>query len=394
MSDLYIQAGRPTNWIRPGGWLDLDPITTGSQKFSGLYAVYETAKNVNTITVVTTGSNTISWGDGTTQAVVSSTLYTKVYTYATITSPVLVDVAGLNYKMVVVNITLTNATQLYIDRTTTATLAPTARILGWLDIALDCSTMTIFIPSQFNFALRLQRLLIYNVGATINGTAYFLRLSNLQVLKFPFNKLTVTNQTFTNGMGNVRDENNLPLNIDLTINAGTLFNMFSSSYLTEVGNINAPSSISLQSMFTTSPNLRKVGTINAPVATTITSIFNSCVNLTGVINITTSSLLTAMTSAFSGCFLLDGVNISNCSGVTTLVQMFNLSPNLKSIILTGLTRGVSVDDCLMEATAIDALFTSLGTASGSQTIFVRRNPGSATCNTSIATTKGFTVVVA
>jgi len=394
MSDLYIQAGSPTQWVRPGGWLDLDPITTGSQKFSGLYSVYETAKNVNTITVVTTGSNTISWGDGTTQAVVSSTLYTKVYTYATIISPVLVDDAGLNYKMVVVNITLTNATQLYIDRTTTATLIPTGRILGWLDIAVDCSTMTTFIPSQFNFGLRLQRLLIYNVGATISGVAYFLRLSNLRVLKFPFNKLTAINQTFTNGLGDVRDENNLPLNLDLTINASTLFGLFTSSLLTEVGNVNAPLCTSLQSMFITSPMLRKVGTINAPVATNITSTFNGCTNLTGVINITTSSLLTAMTSAFSGCFLLDGVNISNCSGVTTLVQMFNLATNVKSIILSGLTRGVTVDDCLMEATAIDALFTSLGTASGSQTISVRRNPGSETCNTSIATTKGFTVVVA
>jgi hypothetical protein len=74
--------------------------------------------------------------------------------------------------------------------------------------------------------------------------------------------------------------------------------------------------------------------------------------------------------------------------------MFNLATNVKSIILSGLTRGVTVDDCLMEATEIDALFTSLGTAFGSQTISVRRNPGSATCNTSIATTKGFTVVVA
>jgi len=48
----------------------------------------------------------------------------------------------------------------------------------------------------------------------------------------------------------------------------------------------------------------------------------------------------------------------------------------------------------MSATAIDALFTSLGTASGSQTINVRRNSGSATCTTSIATVKGYTVVIA
>jgi hypothetical protein len=48
----------------------------------------------------------------------------------------------------------------------------------------------------------------------------------------------------------------------------------------------------------------------------------------------------------------------------------------------------------MSASAIDALFTSLGTAVGSQTISVKRNPGSATCTTSIATSKGYTVLTA
>ena len=39
------------------------------------------------------------------------------------------------------------------------------------------------------------------------------------------------------------------------------------------------------------------------------------------------------------------------------------------------------------------MFTSLGTASGSQTITITGNPGSATCNTFIATSKGYTVVI-
>ena len=47
----------------------------------------------------------------------------------------------------------------------------------------------------------------------------------------------------------------------------------------------------------------------------------------------------------------------------------------------------------MGATALNAMFTSLGTANGSQTITVTGNPGAATCDTSIATNKGFTVVV-
>jgi hypothetical protein len=68
--------------------------------------------------------------------------------------------------------------------------------------------------------------------------------------------------------------------------------------------------------------------------------------------------------------------------------------SMETLILTGITRGFTIDDCNMSATAINALFTSLGNAVGSQTINVRRNPGSATCTTSIATSKGFTVVIA
>jgi hypothetical protein len=398
--DLYIKAnasggGGGTEWVRPTGWLALDTVGVGTEKFSGLFAIYETQKNVNTIFLATpaAGTNIINWGDGTTQVTADFTLYTKVYDYATITSPVLVDVSGLNYKMVVVNINMTSMTGLYLDRNTTATVIGNARNLGWLDIAVDCSTMTTFAPSNQSFATLLQRLLIYNVGATINGTAAFIQLSALKVLKFPFEKLQSSNQTFTNNFGDCRDENNLPLNINLTINTGNGYNVLNNSHLTEIGNITAPLTNSFQQFLFNSVLLKKIGNIDASSAGNLASTFQNCVKLRGVINVTTSATLTSINGMLNGCFLVDGLIISNCTNVTGMTNAVFNCKNLKTLILTGLTRGVTVDDCLMEATEINAFFTSLGTAVGSQTIFIRRNPGSATCDTTIATTKGFTVVI-
>jgi len=47
---------------------------------------------------------------------------------------------------------------------------------------------------------------------------------------------------------------------------------------------------------------------------------------------------------------------------------------------------------LIKGLIMTVLSAVLGTASGSQTITVTGNPGAGTCNTSIATAKGFTVV--
>jgi len=72
--------------------------------------------------------------------------------------------------------------------------------------------------------------------------------------------------------------------------------------------------------------------------------------------------------------------------------MFRDCFSIQKIIMPGLTRGVSVQNNLLTEAAINAFFTSLGTAAGSQTIDVRNNPGAATCTPSIATGKGFTVL--
>lgn len=394
VNTINVTSNPSDAWVRPSGWLALDTVGAGTNNFSGLFAVYENQKNVCTIQIAfPSGTKVINWGDGTTTTANSATLYTKVYDYASLSSTILVDEFGYNYKMAVVNIPLITCTQLYIERNTTATLINNGRTLGWLDVAFDCSTLTtLFMSINQGRCGILQRLLTYNVGTVVDFQLAF--CPNLKVLKFDFTKLSASaSVSFANSFLETRNENNNPIAVTNTaLNGG--FNVFATSRITKLGNLNLSALTSGASMFINQFNIKQIGTCNFPLVTTLANFQFSNFALESIGTITTSGSLTSINNAFYDCRNLKSVNISNCANVTTVGSAFLNCNSLESLILTGLTRGFTVDDCNMSATAINALFTSLGTASGAQTINVRRNAGSATCNTSIATAKGFTVVIA
>jgi hypothetical protein len=381
-------------WVRPTGWLPLDTVGTGTNKFSGLFAVYETQKNVCTMYIsIPSGTRTISWGDGTTQNAVNNTIYTKVYDYATLSSPILTDEFGFNYKMAVVNVNLTGATSIQVDRSTTATLINNGRTLGWLDIAVDCSTMTNISLSADAKSLLLQRFLVYNLSTGVGG-CNFTSLPHLRVLKFPFNLMSSATLLFNGQLGFVRDESNNPITVNLTSATGNNQNFMINGLIDKVGNVNAPTITNASQWYQNCQNLQQIGTSNFPLVTTLALHLYECRELVNVGTITTSSSLTSLNNFALGCRKLKSLVFTQCSGVTDFTNAFAGMVSLETLILPNATRGFTIDDCNMSATALNALFTSLGTASGSQTINVRRNTGSATCTTSIATSKGFTVVIA
>jgi hypothetical protein len=383
-------------WVRPTGWLPLDTVGTGTNNFSGLFAVYETQKNVCTIQIdFLSGTKTIDWGDGTTTTASSSTIYTKVYDYATLSSVVLVDEFGFNYKMAVVNISLTNATAIYIDRNTTATLINNGRILGWLDVALDCSTMTSIILSTQGKSSLLQRLLVYNLASGVNS-CNLQYLPHLRVLKFPFANATTNgvNGLFNFNLGQIRDESNNPISVNIANATGVNVATFANGLIDKLGNINAPLITNASQFLSTNKMLQEVGTLNFPLATNMSQFLLVCEELVNVGTITTGESLTNLNSFANGARKVKSLVFTECSGVTDFTNAFAGMTSLEVLILPNATRSFTIDDCNMSATAIDALFTSLGTAVGFRTINVRRNPGSATCTTSIATSKGFTVVIA
>ena len=111
-------------------------------------------------------------------------------------------------------------------------------------------------------------------------------------------------------------------------------------------------------------------------------------------------LLTNATNMHYANYALQSAIFNGLPTVTTTTGMFGTTEeatccrSLRKLILPGLRVGFTLQWTAMQAPEINEMFTSLGTANGAQTIDVRNNPGSATCDASIATAKGFTVLTA
>jgi hypothetical protein len=184
---------------------------------------------------------------------------------------------------------------------------------------------------------------------------------------------------------------------DFTSKTTSAASFFNGSVIKKVGNItldNMLTAVSFNNMFDNCRGLKEVGNINIPNSgTNAIQMFRGCSNLTKIGTINLSPNLTSIQEMFFTTNVEEIVFLSSLANVTTAGGTAITSRNLRKLVTPELTRGISIINANMSAAALNEFFTSLGTASGSQTIAVQGNPGSATCDTTIATSKGFTVTV-
>ena len=128
--------------------------------------------------------------------------------------------------------------------------------------------------------------------------------------------------------------------------------------------------------------------VGANSITTFSYMFSSCGSLQSVSLDTSSG--TNFSYMFYACASLQSVSLDASSG-TTFSNMFSSCGSLQSVVLTGCKYTVSVASAVLGAAALDALYTSLGTAAGAQTITVTGNHGTTGDDPTIATAKGWTV---
>jgi surface protein len=120
-------------------------------------------------------------------------------------------------------------------------------------------------------------------------------------------------------------------------------------------------------MFYNCRNLRSIPLFNTATVTNMQNIFDECNSLRSIPQLNTAAITSSVT--FYRCYSLT-VGRTN-----------------------GMRFAVNYSGCKLTATEINAIFTGLGTASGSQIVNVSSNMGSATCDQTIATAKGWTVTV-
>lgn len=153
---------------------------------------------------------------------------------------------------------------------------------------------------------------------------------------------------------------------------------------------NTVKGVSFGSMFSGCISLDAHPALDVSNGITFSSMFSGCTSLTAVT--LNCGKGTTFSSIFSACQSLQTINV-DFSLAVTITGLISNTQSLRSVILTGLRFGISsvLTSQQLSTAALNALYTSLGTASGAQTLIVTANPGSGSSTISIATAKGWTV---
>ena len=156
--------------------------------------------------------------------------------------------------------------------------------------------------------------------------------------------------------------------------------------------LNTANATSMSQMFSGCSALTSVPAFNMASASNISSMFSGCAELTTIPTFGTSAA-TNVSTMFNACSSLVSVPAINVSAVTTgnFANMFASCPSLASCGMTGINQTISFLNCKLSAAQINAIFNNLSASGSGKTITVTGNYGAASCTTSIATAKGWTV---
>ena len=99
-----------------------------------------------------------------------------------------------------------------------------------------------------------------------------------------------------------------------------------------------------------------------------------------------------MTNMFSNCAILSSVPQFNTTGINgSAGNMFSGCYSLCSGRTSGIRYSISYASGKLSSSALNDIFSGLGTGVASPTIIITNNPGAATCDRAIATGKLWTV---
>ena len=392
--DKYFKAIDRDKWVRNPQWPAIPADDGTGTKAYGVFAVFE--DEFNGVAVTMTSDSTVDWGDGTSDTYTSTSDISHIYDYATISAPVLTYHDGRNYKPILVEFTspVTNIHRLWVDRSTSDF---EYNVVNWLDIVSylgDGSTdfsegANSYLMSNVKKSIYLERFKSKHPQSSGSANRLFSKCINLQEVDVPDDFFN-----YSNNISNTFQECGKKLKIKAHINNSvdtSIVSLFANSRDIELRDITLNGDTNLSAIGIHSI-VNGIGNFTALLNTNGNYMFGSAVT-TGIseIGIIDMPLLENCDNMFRGCGVPEVV-FTDCSNVNSTTNMFLDVITLVKLIMPGLTVGVSINGNQMTADALDDFMTSVGTADGSQTLDLRNNPGSATCDVSIATNKNFTVL--
>ncbi len=377
----------PNTWVRPTGWLTLPTITSADTKIAGLVAIYETEENAISIQAAAGASQNynIDWGDATSQTGTINNTYTKRYDYASVSSIVLQDDFGYNYKQVIVTITNNSGTVTVWNLGASITQGGSN---NWLDISYSWASNFYF---GSRYAIYLQRLQVFKATLSGNINQYLELMSSLRFLRWENITYSSVGQAagYMGSLGNI-DKMDFTFTPSPAISISQFFN---ASKIQRMGNVNFSTANTTVSLFASAP-LEELGTLNIAASTNANTCFSSCQNLSKIGTIT-STALTSMSNMFLNCVRLKEIVFTTCASVTTTTTAFSGCFSLRKLRMPGISATFSIAGCNMQRTELVDLFNDLATTSA-KTITVTNNPGVADLTAAdilIATSKGWTVTL-
>lgn len=376
------------HWNRPDDWLPMPEILPTDNKAAGIFAVFENDFNALAINL-NGGSHTIKWGDGSTDATGSGNqTYNHVYDYSTLSGDVLVYKDGRNYKVVLVELQYTDATQLVnIAQQTTPVSGDLRRSQNWLDFISSSTRSNGCVYQSFN-SYRL-----YNLERFIGlGFAYLGRLSgdllSLKVLNHTWQNADYFATLLQNTNDLRSDKDGTPIDFISSNSPTNAISFLRETQTKIIGDIKLTSA-SFQT-FMLSAKTEIIGDIEVENATQLDQFFNGCVNLVKVGKIKVSLSLTDVFFMFNNCHQIREIIFDGDMGnVSNVANFINECYSLERIITPNLTRGINLRRSKLSGQNLQDFFASLGTANGAQTLtlpaFTIGEP------TTIATNKGYTI---
>ncbi len=327
-------------WQRPSDWPALPAVAATDQVFYGLNAVFDHESNFATIRA--TGAFTVDWGDGSTPVdVASNTTAEYNYSYA---AAGLGAVTSRGYKTALVTVTpqagqtLSNI-ELGLKHTQSGLV--NGHSSAWLDIRLAMNnggTVSTYVNATWLHRL-LEQFEWVGDNAQTNFANFLQGCSSLQSLPL-FDTSNGTN--FTLLLSGCSSLQSLPL---FDTSSGTNFNNFLSgcSKLQSLPLFDTSSGTSFNNFARSMPALQIIPSFDLSKGTLLISL------------------------------LLQNISLSRVQATF---------PNNQSFSLANFSLGPD---------ALDEIYTNLPTASGSRTITVTGNWGTAAHDPTIATGKGWTV---
>ena len=369
-----LDAVVDTGWSRPTEWIALPAVET--KTLYGLYLVFENSPNTLSVLAKGAGDMEIDWENDGTIVTSNGSIQSYTYDYATLGGAISVyteDGSNRNYKQVIFKMkhiaNFTNGAYTRLDSNNGINNGGSNQ---FADINADFSGIsTRFHLSHDKKQPYLRMLKVTDVGTNARFW-YGQKYLDLKVFDVP----SPFSPEFQSFIGTTIAHS---LN-DLNANGVSCLTNFKCVSVNNIGGIEDLGSGSYGFC----------NNINSTESTNFC--FNADINILGTVTLTDTNFQ----RAFQNCTTKKLIFASLPSQPTNMTAnggCFIGMVNLEEMIVPGLQNGFTIANSNMGATALDAMFTSLGTANGAQTITITGNPGAATCTTSIATTKGFTIVI-